>query len=105
MVSAGDSRKIATVRHILVPTKPQAKEILDAIRSAKKPLKVFKKLAKDYSKCPSSKKGGLLDEFTEGQMVKEFEQAVWSSEIETVPSEFVRTKFGYHIIWVHDLKH
>ena len=104
MVSVGSPKKMATVRHILVPTKPQAKDILDAIRTSKKPLKVFKKLAKDYSKCPSSKKGGLLDEFTEGQMVNEFEQAVWSSVVETVPSEFVRTKFGYHIIWVHELK-
>jgi peptidyl-prolyl cis-trans isomerase C len=105
MVSGSNPIKTATVRHILVPTKPLAKEILDAIRSAKKPLKMFKKLAKDYSKCPSSKKGGLLDEFTEGQMVKEFEQAVWSSEISTTPSEFVRTKFGYHIIWVHERKY
>ena len=104
MVSVGNPKKMATVRHILVPTKPQAKDILDAIHTSKKPLKVFKKLAKDYSKCPSSKKGGLLDEFTEGQMVNEFEQAVWSSVVETVPSEFVRTKFGYHIIWVHELK-
>jgi len=105
MVSVGNPKKMATVRHILVPTKPQAKDILDAIRTSKKPLKVFKKLAKDYSKCPSSKKGGLLDEFTEGQMVNEFEQAVWSSVVETVPSEFVRTKFGYHIIWVHERKY
>ena len=46
----------------------------------------------------------MLDEFVEGQMVKEFEAAVWSGEIESVPSEFVRTQFGYHIIWIHEVK-
>ena len=97
-------RRMATVRHILVPNKPQAKEILDQIKNAKRPFRMFKKMAKSYSKCPSAKKGGMLDEFVEGQMVKEFESAVWSGEIESVPSEFVRTKFGYHIIWIHEVK-
>lgn len=105
MANEGNEFRLATVRHILVPSKPQAKEVLDVLSQAKRPLKAFKKMAKEFSKCPSSKKGGLLDEFTTGQMVREFEEAVLESEIEAVPTEFVRSKFGYHIIWVHDIKY
>ena len=36
----------AHVRHILVAAKPDARSILEQIQSAKRPLKVFKKLAK-----------------------------------------------------------
>lgn len=91
----------AHVRHILVTGKPEAKMILEAIQTAKKPLKVFRKMAKKYSNCPSGSKGGDLGEFIEGQMVQDFEEAVWVSELETVPESFIKTQFGFHILWVH----
>lgn len=91
----------AHVRHILVTGKPVAKMILEAIQTAKKPLKVFRKMAKKYSNCPSGSKGGDLGEFIEGQMVQDFEEAVWASELETVPESFIKTQFGFHILWVH----
>ena len=91
----------AHVRHILVTGKPEAKMILEAIHTAKKPLKVFRKMAKKYSNCPSGSKGGDLGEFIEGQMVQDFEEAVWASELETVPESFIKTQFGFHILWVH----
>ncbi|MDB4604908.1 MAG: peptidylprolyl isomerase [Poseidonia sp.] len=91
----------AHVRHILVTGKPEAKMILEAIQTAKKPLKVFRKMAKKYSNCPSGSKGGDLGEFIEGQMVQDFEEAVWASELETVPESFIKTQFGFHILWVH----
>lgn len=75
--------------------------ILEAIQTAKKPLKVFRKMAKKYSNCPSGSKGGDLGEFIEGQMVQDFEEAVWASELETVPESFIKTQFGFHILWVH----
>ena len=34
-------------------------------------------------------------------MVKQFEDAVWQTEIDEVPTKFIKTQFGYHIIWVH----
>ena len=34
-------------------------------------------------------------------MVKEFEDTVWSAPLNAV-SEPVKTKFGYHLIWVHE---
>ena len=91
----------AHVRHILVTGKPEAKMILEAIQTAKKPLKVFRKMAKKYSNCLSGSKGGDLGEFIEGQMVQDFEEAVWASELETVPESFIKTQFGFHILWVH----
>ena len=89
------------VRHILVPDKPSARGIIEEISKAKNPLKVFKKSAKKFSTCPSGSKKGDLGEFVEGQMVKQFEDAVWQTDIDEVPSKFVKTQFGYHIIWVH----
>ncbi len=93
----------AHVRHILVAAKPQARDILEQVQSAKKPLKVFKKLAKKYSNCSSASKKGDLGEFVEGQMVQDFEDAVWVMEPESVPQSFIKTQFGYHILWVHEI--
>ena len=91
----------AHVRHILVANKPEARDILQQIQNSKKPFKEFKKLAKRFSNCPSGSKKGDLGEFVEGQMVLDFEKAVWESDEEQVPKKFIKTQFGYHIIWVH----
>ena len=93
----------AHVRHILVASKPDAREILDQIQAARNPLKVFKKLAKKYSNCSSASKKGDLGEFIEGQMVQKFEEAVWAMEPETVPESYIKTQFGYHLLWVHEI--
>ena len=91
----------AHVRHILVANKPEARDILEQIQNSKKPLKEFKKMAKRFSNCASGSKKGDLGEFVEGQMVLDFEKAVWATEPESVPAKFIKTQFGYHIIWVH----
>ena len=91
----------AHVRHILVANKPEAKDILHQIQNSKKPLKEFKKLAKRFSNCPSGSKKGDLGEFVEGKMVLDFEKAVWAADTEATPTKFIKTKFGFHIIWVH----
>ncbi|MGB0515993.1 MAG: peptidylprolyl isomerase [Poseidonia sp.] len=95
----------AHVRHILVANKPEAKQILDELHRSKKPLRSFKKLAKKYSNCPSGSKGGDLGEFVEGQMVQAFEDAVWASDLEVVPESFIKTQFGFHVLWVHSVVH
>ena len=91
------------MRHILVANKPDAKQILEQINTSKKPFRTFKKLAKKYSNCPSGSKGGDLGEFIEGQMAQTFEDAVWASELETVPTNFIKTLFGFHVLWVHSI--
>jgi peptidyl-prolyl cis-trans isomerase C len=91
----------AHVRHILVANKPEAREILQCIQESKRPLREFKKMAKRYSNCPSGSKKGDLGEFVEGQMAIDFEKAVWEMEEESIPTKFIKTQFGFHIIWVH----
>ena len=83
----------ATARHILVNTKEEALDIKKQIESGAD----FAALAKKYSKCPSGQKGGDLGEFSPGQMVKEFDEVVFTEEIGKVHGP-VQTQFGFHLI-------
>jgi peptidyl-prolyl cis-trans isomerase D len=61
-------------------------------------------LAKQYSKDPgSASKGGDLDYFARGAMVKPFEDAAFSLAQGKL-SELVETEFGYHIIQITDIR-
>ncbi|MBP8224441.1 MAG: peptidylprolyl isomerase, partial [Aeromonas sp.] len=51
------------------------------------------------STCASSKRSGDLGEFSKGDMVKPFDDAVFKGELLTVLGP-VRTKFGFHLIKV-----
>lgn len=62
----------------------------------------FASLAKDHSTCPSGQEGGALGQFGRGQMVPEFENAVFSTAPGEIAPELVETQFGYHIIQVTD---
>ncbi len=64
----------------------------------------FASLAKDHSTCPSGQEGGALGQFGRGQMVPEFENAVFSTAPGEIAPELVETQFGYHIIQVTDRK-
>jgi peptidyl-prolyl cis-trans isomerase C len=85
--------------HILVKTEDEAKNILNQIKTGSD----FAELAKAYSDCPSSRKGGDLGYFCKGQMVKEFENTAFTLQRGQV-SDPVRTQFGYHIIMVTDTR-
>ena len=79
--------------HILVPKHGQLLKIIDKLDIGKK----FADLAREFSQCPSKKKGGDLGYFVRGKMVKEFEQAVRSLKVGEI-SEPVKTQFGWHLI-------
>ena len=63
----------------------------------------FADLAKKYSEGPTAQKGGDLGYFTEGRMVKPFEEVSFKMKKGEI-SDLVRTRFGYHIIKVEDVK-
>ena len=92
--------RYAWARHILVGSKAQAQACLDEITSARRPLKVFKRLARDYSSCSTAEQKGDLGEFHEKQMAAEFSKQVWKQELESCDC-FIKSRFGFHLIWVH----
>ena len=80
--------------HILFDSEDMANEILKEINDGKIS---FEDAAKNHSSCPSSRNGGSLGEFGRGQMVPEFDSAVFSMEEGEVKGP-VKTQFGYHLI-------
>lgn len=83
----------ANARHILVETEDECNSLKAKIEGGED----FAVVAKEHSKCPSGKEGGALGEFQPGQMVKEFNDVVFSAEVNVVHGP-VKTQFGYHLI-------
>jgi len=83
----------AAARHILVSTREECENIKKQIEGGT----AFAEMAKQHSQCPSGRQGGDLGEFTEGQMVKEFDQVVFNDEVGKVHGP-VQTQFGFHLI-------
>jgi parvulin-like peptidyl-prolyl isomerase len=93
-------------RHILVKTEDEAKSIISEMKSLKgSTLQAkFIELAKGKSTGPSGPKGGDLGYFTQGQMVPEFNDKVFSMKVGEITTEPVKTQFGYHVIYLEDKK-
>ena len=83
----------ASARHILVKTEEECVKLKKEIESGRN----FAEMARKHSLCPSGKSGGNLGEFFRGQMVKEFDQVVFTEEIGKVHGP-VKTQFGYHLL-------
>ncbi len=89
--------KVACASHILVKDQKTANKLKQSLDKGEK----FAQLAKKHSTCPSAKKGGDLGEFKKGEMVKQFDQAVFKNGSED--QDYlgpVKTRFGYHLIQV-----
>jgi peptidyl-prolyl cis-trans isomerase C len=85
----------ASARHILVDSEEVCLELKAEIEGGAD----FADVARQHSSCPSGRQGGELGTFGPGQMVKEFDEVVFSGELNTVLGP-VKTQFGYHLLEV-----
>ncbi|MCL4309437.1 MAG: peptidylprolyl isomerase [Thermoleophilia bacterium] len=83
----------ASARHILVDSETECEQLKQEIAAGAD----FAEMARQHSSCPSGKQGGELGEFGRGQMVREFDEVVFTGELNTVHGP-VKTQFGYHLI-------
>lgn len=60
----------------------------------------FAERARALSNCPSGAQGGSLGQFGRGQMVPEFEQAVFAAQAPGVLPELVASRYGFHVVRV-----
>lgn len=81
--------------HILVKTEEEAIAVLERINGGEIS---FEDAAREYSSCPSNAQGGNLGDFGRGQMVPEFDSAVFAMEVGEISAAPVKTQFGYHLI-------
>jgi len=109
-----DSYKIAEqrhARHILLKAEKSDPEVVHTEKSAKaaEVLKLardgndFSELAKEYSEGPSGASGGDLGFFARGSMVPAFDATVFKMKTDEI-SEVIKTRFGYHIILLEEIK-
>ncbi|MCW8869666.1 MAG: SurA N-terminal domain-containing protein [Proteobacteria bacterium] len=90
--------------HILINDDNQAQETLNTIQTQLDQGTSFADLAKEYSQDPgSAEQGGDLGLVNPGDMVEEFDEALFSME-EGQISEPVKTQFGFHIIKLEEIK-
>ena len=85
----------ATARHILVEDEALCEELKTKIQDGAD----FGNVAREHSTCPSGQRGGELGSFGPGQMVREFDEVVFSANLNEVQGP-VKTQFGYHLLEV-----
>jgi peptidyl-prolyl cis-trans isomerase C len=83
----------ARARHILVDSQEKCEKLKKEIQAGGD----FAEVASKHSTCPSGSQGGDLGEFGPGEMVREFDEVVFSKELNTVHGP-VKTQFGYHLL-------
>ena len=83
----------ASARHILVKSEQACQDLKKKIEDGAD----FADVSRQHSTCPSGREGGDLGSFTPGQMVREFDQVVFSADLGKVHGP-VKTQFGYHLI-------
>lgn len=81
-------------QHILVETEEEAIDVIDRINNGEE----FDAVAQEVSLDSTAQNGGLLEPFTSGQMVPEFEEAVKALTNGEMTSEPVESQYGFHVI-------
>jgi peptidyl-prolyl cis-trans isomerase C len=87
------------LHHILVKTEKEAKDVLARLKKGEK----FADVASKVSICPSRVQGGDLKWLPKGSLVKEIEDVAFVTKNGEIKGP-VKTKFGYHILYVEDKK-
>lgn len=87
--------------HILVKSEEEATALLAKIKAGEIS---FEDAAAENSTCPSKANGGSLGDFGRGQMVPEFDSAVFAMAEGDISETPVKTQFGYHIIKLNSKK-
>jgi peptidyl-prolyl cis-trans isomerase D len=105
-----DTLNYARASHILFKwdeDTPEAKR--EARNQARKVLRELKEgasfsaMAMEYGQDATRNRGGDLGWFKTGDMVEEFERAVFNARREGLLNDLVETEYGYHIIRVDEL--
>ncbi len=100
-VKAEQGDKEYRARHILVETEDQAKTVVAELKKGGK----FEELAAKNSKDPGSKdRGGDLDWHGPGDFDRAFSEAMMKLEKGKFTDTPVRTRFGFHIIQLDDVR-
>jgi peptidyl-prolyl cis-trans isomerase D len=107
-----DSNYFASTKHILFMTRDKTPQQKDSIK--KKATEVLEQLKKGadfdemvlkYSEDPGSKNtGGEYKWFAKNQMVKAFDEAVFTAKSEGLVPKLVETEYGFHILKVTNTK-
>lgn len=84
-----------SARHILVDTEEECIALKGRIAEGED----FAEVAREHSSCPSKAQGGDLGQFGPGMMVKEFDEVVFSADVNSLQGP-VKTQFGYHLLEV-----
>jgi len=88
------------VRHILVETEAEAKDITAQVKKGAK----FEELAKKSKDPGSAQRGGELDWAGPGSYVKPFSDAMVKLEKGQMTEAPVQSQFGWHVIRVDDVR-
>ena len=106
-----DTTYSARASHILIrwdnDTDAAKKEAKEKARNILKDIKAgasFAEKAREFGTDGTATQGGDLGWFTSGQMVKPFQDAVFSATKKGLLNDVVETDFGYHIIDVTEIK-
>lgn len=101
-----ESGDLVFARHILFQVTPQVPipEIRDRAEQTLNDLLKnpdnFAKAAEELSNCPSGKQGGNLGQIGRGDMVPEFEKALFRAGPSGLQRELVKTRHGFHIVTI-----
>lgn len=96
----GEGNTEFNAKHILLENEDDATQVILMLDNGSD----FGELAKEKSTGPSASSGGELGWFAAGQMVKPFSDAAAALEKDSYTKEPVKTRFGWHVIYLVDTR-